>query len=73
MTVREPINKPWSEFRYDSRCAPGVVVVFDNGVEELIGDVNTLGGYCDDCSIWASTIVVEVIDLRALVAREVES
>lgn len=40
MTLRGYIN---------TRLKPGTVVVLENGTKLLVGDINPLGGVCDDC------------------------
>jgi hypothetical protein len=38
----------WRDFRDSDHCEPGVLVEVDGSVH-LIGDINRLGGVCDDC------------------------
>ena len=42
-------NDTWWEFRHHGLAQPGVRIECSNGSEILIGDINTLGGVCDDC------------------------
>lgn len=44
-----PYDKNWEAFTNEEFCVPGVVVQFDNGKQLLVGDINVLGGSCDDC------------------------
>ena len=47
------INQPWSEFsRRSNRVGLLVEVHSRNGAEAfLIGDINDMGGVCDDCRV----------------------
>ena len=36
----------------EQSCLVGTKLVLNNGQELLIGDVNTMGGICDDCTWW---------------------
>lgn len=79
----ERVNQPWSKFRHDPRCAPGVLVWFDADEEPtLIGEINASGGgcgccedgdYCDECRrgscSGAGRWVREIVDARPVLAR----
>lgn len=70
--MRQQVNKKWhgpDGFHQDPRCAPGVLVFFDESeVSVLIGDINRKGGVCDDCTR-VGEVVREVIDLRSMIAE----
>lgn len=75
--MRQPVNKPWKTsdgtmaFRDDERCAPGVLIFFDDSeLPVLIGDINRLGGVCDDCES-VGEVVRELIDLRSMISGQV--
>lgn len=60
------INESWHEFSWSKRTGPhpmlkpGVLIVVEYAgkiKKHLIGDINTLGGLCDDCSLPYDAIV----------------
>lgn len=65
------MRQTWLSFRSTPQCAPGVVVFFADGKRRLIGDINKLGGLCDDCPIPEDAIVVRVVDARAAIEAAV--
>jgi hypothetical protein len=64
---RIPVNQSWREFRNSDLCRPGVVMIMADGEHRLIGDVNPLGGYCDDCGTPGGEVITECVDILALV------
>lgn len=44
-------GKTFREFQDDGLNKVGTKIIFEDDSEWLIGNVNTLGGVCDDCSI----------------------
>lgn len=48
-----PISMTWREFQYTKECAVGTLIQVKLASKEkreyLIGDINVLGGVCDDC------------------------
>ena len=44
-----PYGGSWESFRKAGLSNPGVLVYIKGGKEFLIGDINELGGCCDDC------------------------
>src|SRR4051812_43030402 len=68
---RQAVDKKWSIFKDSDLCAPGVVVFFDDSESPvLLGDINTAGGICDDCSD-VGDVVREVLDLRDVISQHV--
>ncbi len=67
------VNKTWRDFSYPDRhplCDVGVLVETDDGRQILFGDLNVLGGECDDCrGIWDNTLIVRALDLRSVINR----
>jgi hypothetical protein len=64
------------QFRSHPMCQPGVLIEVitptDDGEQKerfLIGDINQVGGQCDDCSIPSDTRVLRYLDLRPLIQR----
>ena len=55
MTDWIPYNKPWLEFKREGLSKVGILleVLDTEGQKEtlLIGDINDLGGLCNDCSV----------------------
>lgn len=70
------VNQPWRTFRSDLRCKPGVMVHVTSGRSLLsvflIGDINEVGGFCDDCGIGEEAMVTDVLDLREVLKLVVE-
>ena len=52
-------GKSFSQFRRDKLARPGTVIVLANGEQYLIGDINMLGGVCDDCPAFSMAAIVE--------------
>jgi hypothetical protein len=68
------VDLPWRTFCHDPRCAPGVLLWFDDATEPLlIGDINVEGGECDDCSSVRGAWVREMVDARPMLAGIVEA
>ncbi len=46
-----PVPLKWSEVRLNKQAwyGPGVVLHMADGKKYLVGDMNELGGVCDDC------------------------
>ncbi len=67
--TRHVVNKTWDQFRKDPLCRPGVRIVVAQanergGTSLIIGDINVLGGECDDCrGIAYDDLVLEAEDL----------
>lgn len=54
------VNKEWRELSYgkDPMIRAGVQIELSSGERYLIGDINMLGGVCDDCREFNSSTVV---------------
>lgn len=62
-------GKRWyPEFKDSGACAPGVQIELADGRRFLIGDVNPLGGVCDDCPGFDSRSII--VRYRRLVSPE---
>lgn len=72
--ARQQAEKRWraqTEFRSHPMCKPGVLIDVRTPVDDgfklerlLIGDINSLGGTCDDCAIAPETLVLRYYDLN---------
>ncbi len=62
MSNWKPVNKTWREYKKTEDLIGRVIKTADETL--LIGDINQLGGYCDDCPIGADEIVLSELDLR---------
>lgn len=59
-------NLPWSDYsNYDAESfvsyglnIPGTQIELENGDLYLIGDINDLGGVCDDCRVFERNAIV---------------
>jgi hypothetical protein len=53
-------GKTWQEFLKDKPVIfSGVQIELTNGARFLIGDINSLGGQCDDCMAFSYDTVIE--------------
>jgi hypothetical protein len=43
-------NKDFYALKVDAELKSGMVLEYDDGTYELVGDINECGGYCDCCS-----------------------
>lgn len=62
-----PVNTTFKQFKKSGMLKVGVVLDF--GDEKLlVGDINVLGGLCDDCPVDAGRIVkaIAIIDTSLL-------
>jgi hypothetical protein len=50
--------KSWDQFTTDELNKPGVLVELDESERFLIGDMNTLAGYCDDCTQFSGSEII---------------
>lgn len=70
------INMDWNDFRSHELCTPGVLIECtwpgQGGERLLIGDINSMGGTCDDCP-WGISTVTRALDIRPLIASQEES
>ena len=63
-----PVNLPFKEVKKRGMLKVGVVLEMADGTRNLVGDINVLGGTCDDCPVDAGMIVkaYAIIDTRLL-------
>lgn len=67
--MKHIVNKTWLAFQDDPLCRPGVQILVAQqnergGMHLVIGDINAMGGSCDDCpGIHNTDLVLEAEDL----------
>lgn len=65
----KPINKPYRDYQLNVGTIVRVAYPHNNEQEDLVvGDVNDMGGVCDDCSgITSGAIIVAEFDLSDVI------